>query len=494
MSTTIEHLLPELEARRGLRHGHFIAGIWRAPAETFERHNPADVREIVGHFARGGADDVAAAVAAAKQAFPAWRDTPQAQRGQILMRASQLLAARAEELAQAMTWEEGKALAEARQELQRAVAYLEFVAGEGRRFGGEVYPADGPGVNYVVRKPRGVVGLIAPWNFPVNTPVIKSAPALLTGNTVVFKPSEHSPLTAALLAEVYAAAGVPAGVFNVVFGDGAAGRALVAHPDVRAISFTGSTAVGRAINQVASERFARVQLEMGGKNASIVLADADLERAAADVAIGGFSVSGERCNANSLVLVAASVFEDFAAKLVAKASALRVGNGLEDGAQVGPLVTESALARVSGYVERARADGAAVLCGGRVLDEGALQHGHFYAPTVLTGLGPAHPVCREEIFGPVVTLVPVADLESAIAVANALPYGLASSLYTRDLASAMQYVKRLETGLVHVNCATTVSELQMPYGGMKDSGHGGREMGRYVLDFYTEPQAVYLRY
>lgn len=493
MTTTVR-LLPALEARLGQSFGHFVDGAWRSPGATFERRNPADARQLVGHFARGTAADVADAVAAATRAFPAWREVPQAQRGQILMRAAQGLAARAEELAQAMTVEEGKALAEARQELQRAVAYLEFVAGEGRRFGGEVLPADGPGVNYVVRKPRGVVGLIAPWNFPVNTPVIKSAPALLTGNTVVFKPSEHAPLTAALLAEVYAEAGVPAGVFNVVFGDGAAGRALVEHPDVRAISFTGSTAVGRAINQAASARFARVQLEMGGKNASIVLADADLDRAAADVALGGFSVSGERCNANSLVLVAESVLEDFVGRLVGRAAALRVGNGLDADVQVGPLVTEAALARVSGYVEQSRRDGAAVLCGGRVLDEAALRHGHFYAPTVLTGLSPEHPACREEIFGPVIAVLPVKDLAEAIAIANALPYGLASSVYTRDLESALRYAQQLETGLVHVNCATTLSELQMPYGGMKDSGHGGREMGRYVLDFYTEPQAVYLRY
>lgn len=484
-------LLPPLVARRGEAFGNFIAGAW-LPAdrgELFDRHNPADPHELVGRFPRSGPEAVAMAAEAAHKAFPAWRDTPAPDRGLVIARAQAVLARRAEELAQALTWEVGKPLAESRQEVGRALAYLAYVAGMGRRLGGQTLPSDSGGLNYVVRRPLGVVGLVTPWNFPVNIPLIKSAPALVAGNTVVLKPSEHAPLTAALIAEVYAEAGVPEGAFNVVFGEGAAGAALVAHPLVRAISFTGSTATGRAINMRAAERFCRVQLEMGGKNASIILEDADLERAARDVATGAFSVTGQRCNANSLVLVAEGVFDRFAAALVEQARQIRVGPGLDAGTGMGPLVTAGALAKVQGYVEAARADGATILTGG----EAIAGEGHFFPPTVITGVAPTHAVACEEIFGPVAALVPVRDLEAALAMANALPYGLASSVYTRDLASAMAYAGRVETGVVHVNCPTTLSEPQMPYGGMKESGFGYREMGDYVLDFCTDWQAVYLR-
>jgi aldehyde dehydrogenase (NAD+) len=497
MSTTAPHpvLLSVLADRRGQTFANFIGGRWIAPraGAHFDRHNPADARELVGRFPLSDAADVADAVAAAAAAFPAWRDTPQARRGEVLATAAAVMVRRAEELAQALSWEEGKTLAESRQEVGRAIAYLQFMAGEGRRLGAETLPSEGGGLNYTVRRPLGVVAAITPWNFPVNIPTLKSAPALLAGNTVVLKPSELAPLSAMLLAEIYAEAGVPAGVFNVVFGDEAAGKALVDHPTVRAITFTGSTPVGRDINRRAAGRFARTQLEMGGKNASIILADADLDRAVADVAVGAFSVTGQRCNANSLVLVQGSIFEAFAAALVAKAEALVIGPGLSDTSTMGPLVEAAALARLSGYLEAARADGATVLTGGHALTDGALGAGHFMAPTVIAGLAPEHAMCCEELFGPVVALVPIDSLDEGLAIANRLPYGLASSVYTRDLAAAMRYAERVETGLVHVNCPTTLSELQMPYGGMKDSGHGGREMGTYSLDFYTELQAVYVR-
>lgn len=494
MSTAAPHpvLVPALASRAGGTFANFVAGAWTPAASgaTFERRNPADERELVGRFPLSDASDVAVAVAAAERAFETWRAVPLPKRGAMMAAAGQIMGRRAEELAQALTWEEGKTLAESRQEVGRAIAYLEFIAGEGRRLGAETLPSETGGVNYVTRKPLGVVGLITPWNFPVNIPATKAAPAMLAGNTVVLKPSELSPLTAVILAEIFAEAGVPAGVFNVVHGDEVAGKALVSHPGLKAISFTGSTAVGRDINRRAAERFVKCQLEMGGKNASIILADADLDRAVADVAVGGFSVSGQRCNANSLVLVEQSVFEAFAGKLVAKAEALKVGPGLEDGVTMGPLVERAAVERLSRYLEAARQDGAAVLTGGRALEE---AHGYYFAPTVVAGVGPEHAVCCEELFGPVIALVPVAGVEEAIAIANRLPYGLASSIYTQNLAAAMRYVETMETGLVHVNCPTTLSELQMPYGGSKESGHGGREMGTYVLDFYTELQAVYLR-
>lgn len=498
MSTVASHpsLLPCLRDRRGSDFHNFIGGRWEpaVSGDGFERSNPADSRESIGRFALSDDRDVEAAVDAASRAFPAWRDTPLPSRGKLLFQAAQVMASRSEELSQALTWEMGKPLAEARQEVQRAIAYLEFMAGEGRRLGAEALPSEAPGLNYVMRRPLGVVGLISPWNFPVNIPTIKSAPALLAGNTVVLKPSELSSLTAVLLAEIYAEAGVPAGVFNLVLGDEAPGKALVEHPSVRAISFTGSTSVGRQINRRAAERFAKVQLEMGGKNPAIVLADADLDRAAAEVAVGAFSVTGQRCNATSLALVERPVFEAFAQRLVVRAEALRSGPGLEASSSMGPLVSREAIQRVNRYLDAARADGARVLTGGDLLTEGELRYGHFMEPTVITGLAPDHAVCCEEVFGPVLALVPVESAQEGLAIANQLSYGLASSLYTSNLKAAMHYVEQVESGVVHVNAPTTLSELQMPYGGLKESGHGGREMGRYVLDFYTELQAVYLRY
>lgn len=495
MPTSTPALHEALAARRGTFLGNRVGGEWKPAAAggTFERRNPADERELVGTFPLSEAADVAAAVAAAKAAFPAWNKLGSVARGKILAKAAEIMIRRTEELAQAMTWEEGKALAEARQEVQRAIGYLEFLAGEGRRYAGEMLPSEGGGLNYTRRRPLGVVGLITPWNFPVNIPTIKAGPALLTGNTVVLKPSELSPLCAAILAEILEEAGCPPGVFNVVFGAEAAGEALVAHPDVRAISFTGSTAVGKLINRKAAERFARVQLEMGGKNPAIVLADADLDKAAADVAVGGWSVTGQRCNANSVVFVAKEVLAPLAEKLRAKAAAIAVGPGLDPANAMGPLVERAARDRVLGYVDRAKADGAEVLAGGDAPADGDFAHGYYMRPTLLAGLAPDHEVNCEELFGPVITLVPVAGLEEGVALANRLPYGLASSVYTRDVAAALAYAETMDAGILHVNCPTTLSELQMPYGGVKDSGHGGREMGRYVLDFYTELQAVYLR-
>jgi len=495
MTPTAPLLLDVLAARRGAELGNFIGGEWRKGAtnDRFERRNPADSRELIASYPYAGAADVEAAVAAAQAAFPAWSQRGWLVRAAVLKAAAHAMERRAEELAQAMTWEEGKALPEARQEVGRAVGYLEFLAGEGRRYAGELLPAEGGGLNYTRRRPLGVVGLITPWNFPVNIPVIKAGPALLAGNTVVLKPSELSPLCGAILAEIFADAGCPAGVFNVVFGAEAAGEALVGHPLVRAISFTGSTAVGRLINQRAAARFARVQLEMGGKNPAIVLADADLDRAAADIALGGWSVTGQRCNANSLVLVERSVHDALAERLVAKAAGHTLGPGLAPGTTMGPMVEAAARDRVAAFLAKVKGEGAQILTGGEVPTGEAFAHGWFITPTLLAGLPAGHAANCEELFGPVISLVAVDGLDEGLAIANALPYGLASSVYTRDLAAALSYAERTDAGIIHVNAPTTLSELQMPYGGVKDSGHGGREMGTYSLEFYTELQAVYLR-
>lgn len=478
----------------GLAFGHFLNGRFEAPEGPLRhRWDPADPARCVARTPDGTPEDVERAMALAAAAQPTWARTPLPERGRWLLRAAALLEARQEAVAADLSAEMGKPRAEAAQEVGRAVAYWQFLAGEAWRLGGEEKPSASGGWNLTRRRPIGVVGAISPWNFPFNIPALKTAPALLAGNAVVLKPSELTPRSAANMATIYAEAGLPPGLLGVVFGPKETGEALVAHPKLAAVTFTGSTAAGRAIAARAAGDLKRVRCELGGKNVTIVAADADLDRAASDAALAGFTVSGQRCNATALVLVEAPVYEAFVSALVARAGALVPGPGAAPGTTFGPLVSAEALARVTDTVAAARAAGAIVRCGGARLTGPGLAAGWFYAPTVLTDLPPEHPLCAAEWFAPAIAVAPVSSLDEALARANALPYGLAGSLYTRDLGAALRYAEQAEAGVLHLNAPTTLSEPHMPYGGLKASGFGGPEMGDYVWDFYTERQALYVR-
>ncbi|HEY9855673.1 MAG TPA: aldehyde dehydrogenase family protein [Stenomitos sp.] len=487
---------PNLGDRLATPALNYVAGRWEEASSgaTFAVRNPAMPSEVLGRFPESAPADVARAITAAQDAFHTWSRLPAPQRGQVIARAIALLKERAEELAHALSWESGKVLAEARVEVTRGLNAMEYLVAEARRQAGQTIPSELPGtVTYTVRRPLGVVGLITPWNFPFAIPAWKVVPALVTGNTVVMKPAEQTPVCTALIVQAFDEAGLPSGVLNLVNGGPAVGEAIVADPAIKAISFTGSTAVGKLINQRASARLAKVQLELGGKNAAIVLDDADLDLAAREIAMGAWGTTGQRCTATSRVIVMKGVASALLDRLKTHAAALKVGHGLEDGRTMGPLINQEALDKVERYVAIARQEGATVLCGGERLG-GELSEGYFYAPTLLTGVKPHHTVANEEIFGPVLSVIEVGSCEEALQVANSVPYGLSSAVFTRDVGRVFGYAEALETGLLHVNCATVLSEVHLPFGGMKDSGFGGREMGPTVIDFFTEWQTMYLRH
>ncbi len=480
------------------RVSNFIGGRWVEPrAGRFgERRNPAHRDEVVAEYALSGGEDVAEAVASAKAAFDPWRRTPAPRRGDVLFRAQALLLARKEEIARALTREEGKTLREARGEVQKAANVLEFIAGEGRRLNGETVPSELPSTFcYTLREPLGVVGVVTPWNFPVAIPVWKMAPALLCGNTVVFKPASFTPVTARMIVEVFAEAGVPAGALNMVVGPGGAvGDAIVGHPDVRAVSFTGSNEVGCRLYGDASRLLKRVQCEMGGKNPVVVSADADLDLAAAGTAEGAFGSTGQRCTATSRAIVELSVLGAFTERVVERARSLVVGDGMDEKTHVGPSVDDKQLETVLGYVAIGKKEGAEVLCGGGRAAGGALARGSFVEPTVFAGVRPQMRIAQEEIFGPVLSILAVPDFEEAMRVANGVRYGLTASIYTREVERVQRFVSEIETGIVHVNSATIGGEAQLPFGGSKATGIGPREQGRTAIDFYTEVKTVYVDY
>ncbi len=475
------------------RHArNLIGGDWTGAqtGQTFPVINPAAPGDVLALFPASGPSDVQAAVDAARVALPGWSATPAPERARILDRAHALLEARAEELAYALTWEEGKAIAESRVEIRRGLDVMQYFSGEGRRMGGHTVPSALPNMlAFTQRRPLGVVGLITPWNFPFAIPAWKVAPALIAGNTVVLKPAEQTPVCTMLLAEALQEAGLPPGVLNVVNGGAEVGQEIVSHPLIRGISFTGSTSVGKEINAAAASRLAKVQLELGGKNAAIVLADADLDLAAREIAAAAWGSSGQRCTATSRLIVQRSIAAELVNKLKDLASQYRVGSGFDPEVKVGPVIEPEALGRITRYVDLAQQEGANVALGGHRLD----GEGYFCAPTVITGVSPLMTVAQEEIFGPVLSVIEVESLPEAIAVANAVSYGLSSALYTRDISAALAYAQHAETGLLHVNCSSIYSEIQLPFGGMKDSGFGGREMGQTALDFYTEWQTVYMQ-
>lgn len=476
---------------------NYIDGRW-VPARsgrTFLDRNPADLEDVIGEFPASGPEDVEDAVAAARRAFEAWRRVPAPRRGEILFRAGEILRARKEELARAMTREMGKVIQEARGDVQEAIDTAFLHAGEGRRLHGFTAPCELPDkAGWTMRVPIGVAGLVTPWNFPMAIPAWKTFPALVAGNTVVLKPASDTPYCAELLARVLAEAGVPPGVFNLVHGSGSeAGTALVRHPEVRVVSFTGSSAVGREIAGAAGTALKRLSLELGGKNAQIVMDDADLDLALEGALWGAFGTTGQRCTATSRLILHRKIHDEFLQRFLARARSLRLGNGLDEKTDVGPLINPARVQAVQGYVEIGRKEGSLVL-GGEAAVEGALRKGCFYKPTVFDGVRPEARIAREEIFGPVVAVLEAGDLEEALRILNDVEYGLSSSIYTRDVHRAFAAVREIDAGIVYVNAPTIGAECHFPFGGTKSTGNGHREGAHPIYEVFTEWKTVYVDY
>src|SRR5579859_1527251 len=463
--------------------------------KTFSNVNPADHSDIVGEFPASGPEDVADAVAAAKKAFATWRLVPAPKRAEILYRAGRLLQERKEQYARDMTREMGKVLAETRGDVQEAIDEAFYVAGEGRRLFGQTTPSELQNKFAMsVRMPVGVVGLITPWNFPMAIPSWKSFPALVGGNTCVIKPATDTPLAVYNLVQALVDAGLPPGVMNIVCGGGGSvGNALVQHPDVRAISFTGSSEVGSHVAQRAAANFKPVSLEMGGKNAQIVLDDANLELALDGALWGAFGTTGQRCTATSRILVQKGIAKEFTEKLVDRAKKLKIGNGLDESVQVGPQVNASQIETSAQYVAIAKGEGAKLLCGGHALTDGPFSKGTFFEPTIFGGVTKCMRIAREEVFGPVIALVEFNTFEQGIEIANSIDYGLSSALYTKDLNKAFAAIRDLEAGITYINAPTIGAEVHLPFGGVKQTGNGHRE-GSEAIEFFTTWKAVYVDY
>jgi acyl-CoA reductase-like NAD-dependent aldehyde dehydrogenase len=473
-----------------------IGGEWRPASDgaTNPDVNPARTDEVVAVFPSAARDDAVQAVEAAAKAFPGWASTPMPKRGEILLRAAALFEQRLDEVAEALTREEGKTLAESKGEAARGVSLLRYSAGEAMQPTGEVYPSASPSTFlYAERVPLGVVALITPWNFPVAIPTWKVAPALVYGNTVVLKPAELTPLTAWHLADVLDKAGLPPGVLNLVVGRGSrVGEVLVEHPQVKAISFTGSNPVGAGIAAQAAARGVKYQLEMGGKNPVVVLRDADLDKAVELTIAGAMLSTGQKCTATSRVIVEKDLLPGFRERLVARAASLTVGDGMKPDTYMGPLVSADAERTVLEYVEVGKAEGARLLTGGKKLRGGDHDRGYFVAPTVFDGVRPDMRIAQEEIFGPVVGIMEARDFEEAVGLANQVRFGLSASIVTRDLGLALRFVRAVEAGIVHVNSQTAGAEPQVPFGGFKGSSSGTREQGKAAREFFTQIKTVYL--
>jgi len=478
---------------------NFIGGEW-VPARSgrsYQNVNPADTREVAAEYPLSGKEDAVAAVESAGKAYGGWAAMTPVARGRILSRASQIVESRKAELAETLTREEGKTLAESTGEVQRAIDIFRFFGGLSYALGGQTIPHDLPQqLLYTRREPLGVVALVTPWNFPIAIPAWKMAPALVSGNGVVIKPATQAPAMTLELARALAEAGLPKGVLNVVVGEGrAVGGELAGNPTVVALSFTGSYSVGHQIYQQLAARMARGQMEMGGKNPTIVLGDADLDLAAKLVAIAGFGLTGQACTATSRVIVEKRVADAFALKLIERAGAIKVGNGLSEGVTMGPAVSKQQLAGNLEYVDIATGEGARVLYGGQRLTQGDFAHGHFMQPTIVGNVAARMRIAREEVFGPVVGIIPVDDFEEAISVANGVDVGLSASIVTRDLRKAMLYIERIEAGVVKVNQISTGLALQAPFGGVKKSSTDSfKEQGAGAIEFYTKLKTVYLDY
>jgi acyl-CoA reductase-like NAD-dependent aldehyde dehydrogenase len=478
--------------------GNFINGEWRdaESGRTFESRNPADSRDLIGHFAASDASDVAAAIRAAEDALPAWRNTPAPKRGEILYNLGALLTQHKERLARAMTREMGKVLTEARGDVQEGIDIAYLMAGEGRRMFGDTVPSELPDKWAMsIRQPIGVAGIITPWNFPIAIPCWKMTAALISGNTIVLKPASDTPHCAALLVEIMHEAGFPVGVVNMVTGSGEeAGMPLVENPDVNVISFTGNGTTGRQIAIAAARGNRRLSLELGGKNAIVVMADADLDLAVDGILWSAFGTTGQRCTACSRLVVDAQVADDLVGRLVDRASALRLGSGLDAKTDVGPLINAAAIEKVSGYVDVGQEEGGRLVTGGSSARDGDLEHGNFFQPTILDGVKSMDRLAQEEIFGPVLSVIRVDGYEEAAMVVNSSRYGLSSSIYTSDTNTAFRAMRDFTTGIVYINAGTIGAETHLPFGGMKATGNGHREAGHVALDTFTEWKSIYVDY
>jgi aldehyde dehydrogenase (NAD+) len=477
---------------------NFIGGKWlRAKSDaTFENRNPANRDDLIGVFPASTAEDVDAAVQAAKSAFGTWRLVPAPKRGEILYRVGELLRNHKEEIARGMTREMGKILKETRGDVQEGIDTAFYVAGEGRRLFGETTPAELPDKFAMsVRMPVGVCALITPWNFPVAIPTWKMFPALLCGNTVVLKPAEDTPASAARLVEILAEAGMPPGVVNLVHGRGEeAGAALVRHPDVQLVSFTGSAAVGREIASVGGQLLKRVSLELGGKNAQIVMEDADLELAVEGALWGAFGTTGQRCTATSRLIVHRDVAQKMTDGLMARSRQLKIGDGLDESIDMGPLINQAARDKVLNYISIGKQEGARLLIGGGIHETGACAKGYFFQPTIFDRVTSKMRIAQEEIFGPVLSVIEIGSFDEAISVLNDSRYGLSSSIYTRDVSRACRAMRDIQAGITYINGPTIGAEVHLPFGGVKDTGNGHREAGTTVYDIFSEWKSVYIDY
>ncbi len=476
---------------------NYIKGRWAAArsGRVFENRNPAN-GDLLGLFPDSGAEDVNDAVAAARAAFASWRIYPAPKRGEILFRFGQLLRERKDEIARLMTMEMGKVLKEAGGDVQEGIDMAFYMGGEGRRLFGFVTPVELPNKSgMAVRDPIGVVGVITPWNFPIAIPSWKILAALICGNTIIFKPAKDTPLCATKFVELLTEAGVPEGVVNLVHGSGPnVGMPIVQHPDVDVITFTGSNETGREVNVEAARRVKRVSLELGGKNAIMVMDDADLDLAVDGILWSAFGTSGQRCTAASRVIAHRAIRKELEERLVARAEALRLGDGLLATTDVGPVINNAAIQRIDGYTQIARKEGATVLTGGAIAREGDLAKGSFYRPTLYSNVRPEMRVAQEEIFGPCASIIEVASLEEAIQVNNGVAYGLSSSLYTQDINRVQRAMRDVITGILYINAGTIGAEIQLPFGGTRGTGNGHREAGLGAIDTFTEWKSIYIDY
>jgi acyl-CoA reductase-like NAD-dependent aldehyde dehydrogenase len=476
---------------------NFIGGEWvdAVSGETFESRSPA-TGETIGLFPKSGPEDVAQAVEAAQAAYEEWRLVPAPKRGEILVRFAQVLEREKAALTDLMTREMGKVKAEAGGDVQEAIDMTYYMAGEGRRMWGQTTPSElRDKFNMSVRVPVGVVGAITPWNFPIAIPSWKMAPALVCGNTVVLKPAEDTPLLAERFVELFDEAGVPAGVVNIVHGYGeTAGDALVRHPGVPIITFTGSRETGVAVTKAAADNLKHVHLELGGKNAIIVLDDADLDLAVEGIIWSAFGTSGQRCTAASRVIAHEKIYDALQSKLVAAAERLRLGPGWEDATDVGPVINKAAIEKIHTYTKIGSDEGARLLTGGEIATDGDLGKGFFYRPTIFGDVDAQMRIAQEEIFGPTTALIKVRDFDEAVRVSNGIKYGLSSSIFTQDVNKAFRAMRDLVAGITYINAGTTGAEVHLPFGGTKDTGNGHREAGQAALDVFTEWKSIYVDY